>query len=235
MRKKPFVLFFLLLCISALALIPLSASAQTTRTTQAPQMGAHIDLIHAVPDLKHPVPLDYPCPGQAHASVGWLKTSQNVHRSCSTSLQSTGVSQQSVHPALIGPPNCSSGPYLLTVSGQSRWYASNASANVGSWVEYFWCPAPGYANGLNWAYGREYPLSGCTGLGSGNGWGANMKSSTGVVEPDGDPWTWFNNICAGSNYVQDYSQYGDGSLLWQVWMYGYSLTGYSWAISPTYA
>jgi len=216
-----FTLCMLLLSVAALSQAPVARAASNIS-----QMGVHIDLSHAVPDLGHPVALDYPCPGQPHASVGSGNINRvSVHFSCNTSKRKGG-------PNMPGRPYCSSGPYLLTVRGQSTWYASNSSANVASWVQYYYCPSPGYPNGLNWSYGREYPLNGCTNLASGAGWGANMESSTHIIEPDGDSWQWFNNICAGHNYVQDYSEAGDGSLLWQVWMDGYTDAGNCQAKSP---
>lgn len=199
-------------------------SAHAASTSQSDR---HIDLSHAVPDLRHPVAMDYPCPGQPHSVVGSGSVNKPaVSHSCTTV-------KQGIHPFLSSGPNCSSGPYLLTVSGQSTWYTSNASANVGSWVQYYYCPSPGYLHGLNWSTGREYPLSGCSNLGTGSGWGANMQSSTGIIESDGENWQ-VRKICTG-NWVQDWSQAGDGSLNWQVWMYGNSTGGSCRAQSPTYA
>lgn len=154
---------------------------------------------------------DYPCPGQRHSGVG-----PEPHGTCKSSTSG-------VHTYLNSGPSCSGSVKLLVFTGGiTRFYASNSAYNVGSWVEYYWCPANGWANGLNWAKGHEYPLSGCNDLISGNGWGANMQQQyTNTIFPDGDPYQTFYGVCSGPNgYVYDFSEPADGSYNYLAWMWG---------------
>lgn len=227
MRQKLFSITVVATLLMLFALSPMVASAhESTIRHPALQKGLQIDLGKAVPDLSHPVTMNYPCPGQPRTGiVGQYKVGlcYNTH---------------SVTPNLNGPPTCSAGPYQLSVSGNNRWYGVNYTSQVGSWVEYFWCPSPYSSTGFNWALGHEYPLSGCTQMLSGGGFGANMRSSTGVLETDGEAKLPYKVCSDPAGQLYDFSQYGDGSLLWQVWMWGASVSDWpdqSLAQSPTYA
>lgn len=227
-RQKLFCIPFVAIVLMLFALSPMVASAhESTIRHPALQKGLWIDLSKAVPDLKHPVAMNYPCPGQPRTGiVGQYKVG-----SCYNT-------PHGVTPNLNGHPSCSAGPYQLTVSGHNIWYGVNYTSGVGSWVEYFWCPSPYSSTGFNWALGHEYPLSGCTSMISGGGWGANMKSSTGVLETDGESQAPYNVCSAPSGQLYDFSKAGDGSLLWQVWMWGGAesdLQDPSLAQSPTFA
>lgn len=164
------------------------------------------------------VALDYPCPGQSRTGVGSIKTGDSVLRkgNCATARSATGKAI----PFLNSGPSCSGAVKLLVFKGGvTRFYASNSAYNVGSWVEYYWCPVTG-TNGLNWAKGHEYPLSGCNDLLSGNGWGANLEQQyTGAIYTDGDPQQVFPGVCTG-NYVYDFSLPADGSYNYLAWMWG---------------
>jgi hypothetical protein len=228
MRRKHLFLFLIVLSMGIVLCSPLVASAhETTAHTAAFQKSLQIDLSKAVPDLSHPVAMNYPCPGQPRTGiVGQYQVGSCYHP------------PHGVTPNLNGHPSCSSGPYRLTVSGHNIWYGVNYVSGVGSWVEYFWCPSPYSSTGFNWALGHEYPLSGCTNMYSGNGFGANMRSSTGVLETDGEALLPYYVCSAPSGQLYDFSKAGDGSLLWQVWMWGASVSDWqdpSLAQSPTYA
>ena len=230
MRRNYLFVSLIILLMSIALGNPLTASAHAVTTHHSEvQKSFPGHLIKMVPDLSHPVAMNYPCPGQPLVGiVGQYKVG---------SCYST---KHGVAPHLNGHPFCSSGPYRLTVSGENAWYGVNYTSDVGSWVEYFWCPSPYSSTGFNWALGHEYPLSGCNYMISGGGWGANMRSSTAILEDDGEPLDSYKGlVCsAPSGQLYDFSKAGDGSLLWKVWMWGAlrsDLTDPALAQSPTYA
>jgi hypothetical protein len=72
---------------------------------------------------------------------------------------SSSVSQ--LQPNANFPTNCLNNyAYYIGYNGQFIWTTTHGS--VESWVAYMWCPRwQGDRIGINWAYGRDYALSGC--------------------------------------------------------------------------
>jgi hypothetical protein len=212
MRRTPiFLAMFVLLCLFLFS--PLAASAST--------LPFH--------DKSHPVAVSYPCAGQSLTGVGSFKAGDSVKTSHCASKR--GMNPDAGNPS----GQCINGVVYLQWNNRT-FYASNSGGNVAGYVQYYWCPT--YSdpnNGINWSYGREYPISGCGNFDTGSGWGANMKSSTGIIENDGEGYHIYNNICTG-NYIWDYSQTGSGAYHWLAWMWAHNTAtgGYCQPITPGY-
>ncbi len=103
--------------------------------------------------------------------------------------------------------------YYMGYGGKFTWTVTHGS--VQSWVAYMWCPRwSGDSVGLNWAYGRDYALSGCKTMLIGNhagmGWYGAAIIGNQAAANDGESnstytvcnsYAWDDSLTVPGNYT----------------------------------